>query len=435
MKRSVAVFLISLFSLSAYGFSQGTDSIRVNVFPDIKRCKSVVSSAFYAMRTGEVDSVYPFLSSSFSFMEYEGEMAVLAMGSVIRQVCDTVFSYELLQDSVGVEEYGLTYSVLCKEGKRFEIGYVFDTLSLLRELKVQEVRKESEKKYKPCILFSDEPVTVVPLRMMGNIITVKAKVNGVEGTYILDNGSPLTVINSYQVLKVDSLRKGILPSREISDLGTKMDVVVLDSFEFAGQKFYGKDFPMMDMQNLSEGMDIMGMIGYDFLRRYDWLVDYGSEEIWLIDPAYTESYLRDKGYVCDTLKLEKVASHVVTVEMTIDGQSYRMGLDLGAGSNLMDIRYADRLMMQMKNVRSSGDGNGVVSSVEPFAARASLVSGNIRRVNLGAREYKNVETVFTDISGYNQSFEKPVAGLIGHSILSRQKFLVSHRALILLLVQ
>lgn len=418
-----------------------------SIYPNLTRCKLAVRYLVTAINGGEIDSLYAILSPGFSCMEYEGEMALQYLGAILSRYSKddaSLVRYDLLRDSIGQQGYKMVYKAFYADkedasmatvsdppfSSSNQISFVFDSLSRLSSLEISDIHPILSDPIRRGVVYPLDSLLYVDLDLSGDMLTVKAEINGREFDFILDNGSPLSMINAFHVNANDTLRSYVkIRSGERTD-GENVDLLVLDSFGFAGIKIYAQAIPMKNMLGLDDGRSIWGVIGFDMLKDFDWYLDYESSKMVLIHPDYTRTYLNEQGYGCDSIPLEKVAAHMWTVPLYIDGRKYRMGIDCGTSSNVMDLKIYDSLVGQLKNIYAVEDlGDGMNTG------EVELILGQIKKGSVGKSDFKNVETTFTDISYINRAFDHPIDGLIGYRMLLGRKFVFSHQNAWLLLLE
>ena len=54
-----------------------------------------------------------------------------------------------------------------------------------------------------------------------------------------------------------------------------------------------------------------------------------------------------------------------------------------------------------------------------------IKKGEIKKMIIGNKEFKNLTTVFSDISHLNEAYGLNLDGLVGYQVLSKQKTLIS----------
>jgi hypothetical protein len=201
---------------------------------------------------------------------------------------------------------------------------------------------------------------------------------------------------------------------------TGLDITKISEFDFYGIKIKNQDVLTMDMSNLeqSNDMEIYGLIGFQVYKDYDILFDYENNSLVFIKPELTPKYLKDTH---QTNKIAEVAlemkSHIPCVKGSIGKNEYTLGIDSGAGGNVLDRKLWNLLKKQLKNVedvelRGAGESRNVQS-------------GSLKKLSIGNKVFTNTKTVFNDISHLNATGKIQIDGIIGYEILSKQKTVLS----------
>lgn len=410
-----------------------------SIYPNLTQCKLAVRYLVKAINSGETDSLYTTLSPVFACMGYEGEMALQYLGAILSRYSEddaSLVRYDLLRDSIGKQGYQMVYAAFYADKEDAstatvsdpsfsasnQISFVFDTLSRLSSLEISDIRPILTEPIHRGVVYPLDSLLYIELDLTGDMLTVKAEINGKKYDFILDNGSPLSMINAFHVNANDTLRSYVQTRNGEGAGGEDIDVLMLDSFSFAGIRMYVHAMPMKNMLGLDDGRTVWGVIGFDMLKNFDWFLDYESSEMILLHPDYTYRYIEERGYGCDSIPLERVSAHMLTVPLYINGKKYRMGIDCGTSSNVMDMKIYDSLVGQLKNIYVVEDF-GVGKSM----GATRLILAQIKKGSVGESDFRNVETIFTDISHINGAFDRPMDGLVGYRMFSDKKFVVSHQ--------
>ena len=187
---------------------------------------------------------------------------------------------------------------------------------------------------------------------------------------------------------------------------------------------------MSDLSHLENGTEVYGLIGYDVYRDYDLLFDYKGKTLTLIDPDYTETFLKERKYEYEEVPFEmsKAMRHIPLINGQIGTSNLTFGIDCGASSDLLDSGRWDEFKNMMKRVKTTklkGISNDKGTEVH---------AGKLKSLKIGGKTFKNTRTVFNSISHLNMSKDERIDGLIGYQILSKQKTVLSYsnRKLILI---
>lgn len=177
--------------------------------------------------------------------------------------------------------------------------------------------------------------TVIPFKLINNLIFIPININGVDLTFLLDTGVAETSIFSLenQELKLTNLEK-----IKFSGLGGNTSIDGFISENNIGRS--GKDYINYSMTvfiivdqdfNISShvGIPVNGIIGYHFFKTHPVVIDYISKKITI----YNDENLFNKKIKKFTelpISIEKNKPYIFAdVEMTNEKKSSKLLIDLG----------------------------------------------------------------------------------------------------------
>jgi len=178
----------------------------------------------------------------------------------------------------------------------------------------------------------------IPFKYIGKHIFIPVIVNGRERLWVLDTGASITVLTDTFANELGLEREGDLKGQGAG--GTvNASFATLPPFNVQGIQFKEQIVAIIDMRELIRrvGVDIAGILGFDFLSRFVTKIDFANELVSFYEPE-TFEYTGD-GKVLD-IHLEQSSFEVAT---TLDGvHSGSWLFDIGAGTTNLDGRYALR---------------------------------------------------------------------------------------------
>lgn len=178
----------------------------------------------------------------------------------------------------------------------------------------------------------------IPFEFIDNHLFIPVTVNGKEDLWVLDTGAGMSVITTDFATEL-----GLEPEGNMTGVGAAGTVDVkfaqLPPFEVSGISFQGQTVAVIDMSELMRrlGIEVPGILGFDFLSRFVTKVDFARELISFYDP--------DKfTYAGDGHQLDAhIKESVFETSATLDGDLSGTWLfDLGAGTTHLDGAYAVR---------------------------------------------------------------------------------------------
>lgn len=192
-------------------------------------------------------------------------------------------------------------------------------------------------------------------RLVGNHLMIPVIVDCKERWWVLDSGAGMSVI-----AKKFADELGLVMEGDMKGVGAGGTVDIsftkVPAYEIDGISFEDQTLAVMDMVELNRlfGLDIAGILGYDFLSRFVTRVDFANELLSFYDPA-TFDYSGTGNQVDLHFK-----EGVFEVEATLDGKLTGTWLfDLGASAVSLGYRVAvDNGYDKLPSQKSIGRGAG-----------------------------------------------------------------------------
>jgi hypothetical protein len=197
----------------------------------------------------------------------------------------------------------------------------------------------------------------VPFQYTANHLFLKVKINCEERLWCLDTGASSTVIDATYASEL-----GLESEGEAKGLGARgtaeFSFVALPPYSIQGIQFAGQKVVSGEMSGLFKtalGLDVVGVLGYDFLSRFVTKVDYANERLSFYHPERFE--YEGEGRVLDA----PLKNGLFQVEMTVDDEhSGDWALDIGAGGVSFYYPFAeDQGLLDLEGVeRRAGGASG-----------------------------------------------------------------------------
>lgn len=232
----------------------------------------------------------------------------------------------------------------------------------------------------------------IPFEFIGHHLFIPVAVNGVERLWILDTGAGMSVID-----QAFADEMGLKPEGDLKGQGAAGTVDVafatLPPYELMGISFKEQTVAVIEMSELIRrlGIDIAGILGFDFLSRFVTKVDYANELVSFYDPE-AFNYTGD-GRVLDA----HIKESVFETSATLDGNHSGTWLfDLGAGMTHLDGCYALREGYTNKHgVLRMGHGAGNEYQLKAVKGDSLLFAGFTLYEPYISFAYGGTDTVFT----------------------------------------
>ena len=387
---------------------------------NIDECRKVVDLTIKSISNQSSEELKNYLSDDFTMAGQKGEIAKLVLNQLLSQFGQIVQSYKETEQVNLERGLELKYNIDYDQMGPKEATFIFNENNLLDELNLfkMEVKTMSNETK---IEKNGQDVIEMPFTMAGKLIAVNVILNGKKRTFILDSGAPKVILNSKYISKNDTNNMTFSSSKGVNGNVSGMDIEEVEQLDFSGIQLNNQEVITLDLSHLEEslGTEIYGLIGYELIKEYDVILDYENLKLTLINPDAFEKY---KSEILSNNTLQKVPfnleGHIPVIKAQIGDKSLSYGIDCGAETNLIS---RELLLPLKKNIKRIKKDELLGASNKP----KKVTKGKVRNTKIGNKFFKNLNTVFSDISHLNEGYKINLNGLIGYPVLSKQKTLIS----------
>lgn len=196
----------------------------------------------------------------------------------------------------------------------------------------------------------------IPFEFIDDHIYLMITINGKQSLWILDTGADMTVIEEQFARELGLKTEGKMTGQGASNV-VDVSFTMLPPFDLPGLHFDSQKVAVIainDMFRRWVGLEIGGILGYDFLSRLTTKVDYANEELSFYHPD--SFHYSDGGVVVDA----PLAGNAIHLPLIVDGKyEGKWNLDLGAGGMSFHYPYAEQNnLLNLPGVESMGLGAG-----------------------------------------------------------------------------
>lgn len=269
------------------------------------------------------------------------------------------------------------------------------------------------------VIRMDSPSCVIPFTRAGNLILIQATVDTLTGNFILDTGAPNLVLNMtyfrhYPTRYTEGTEGGITGA--VND----QNGTTVDHFYFGGVNYYHVDADRINLGHIenSKGIRILGLLGMQLFTRFEMIIDYQKNVIYLHLVGNKEA----KTYQSEQLKNPllfnefpiELTDNKIFVHTQTAGKDLLFLVDFGAESNVLDSRLPDKIFKNVtitKRVELSGSGTSKVDALY----------GNLKNLKIGDRDIGELPVLITNLESMCSSYEHCLDGMLGFDFLSLHK--------------
>jgi predicted aspartyl protease len=240
-------------------------------------------------------------------------------------------------------------------------------------------------------------VAEMPITLWHNRIYVPVTLNDTPGTFMLDSGASLSIINTGFAARAGARWDLNQPRMQLEGVGGKLTGIVhagrLRMLEFGGMKIPDREMPISDITAPQPGgQTVDGLLGADMLNLLDLELDFqtNTARFWRLFGCTEITPLHWTGDYA-AIPLHRQASKHVEIPIWLDGAVIQAALDTGAGGLVIDratALQAGATPDQLAHDPPSG-GIGIGG---PVGGRKHI----FKMLLIGKDVYRNVAAFVTD---------------------------------------
>ena len=262
----------------------------------------------------------------------------------------------------------------------------------------------------------------IPFEKAGNLLLVKAELDGNEGVFILDTGAPTLVVNQ-QNNQQEIKAKGITGQLSANDTFIK-------NFRWNNAEWKNLSGLSVDMHHFNDVSKngVQGLIGYEILKDYEVIVDPSAQTITLLSNRKELPY--DPNIFLASLSM-KQQNHMPVIELLINGKKILLGIDTGAEINFLDRGLFEKGQITDFEELGSSLVKGLGGNSEKRERKVKVKNTQAGGINLADQTF-----TISDLSKLfpNNGADLQVQGIVGNAFLNQFRYSINYRKGIFLIL-
>ncbi|MBC7936150.1 MAG: retropepsin-like domain-containing protein [Rhizobacter sp.] len=261
----------------------------------------------------------------------------------------------------------------------------------------------------------------IPFSRVGNLLLIKAKADSTEGNFVLDTGCQGLVLNITYFRHYPTVSDPAAETQGITGTAASAtEHTNVRNFGFGSMQEYNVKANMANLGAIenSKGVKVLGLIGVQFLKDCELIIDYAENLLYFHVIAKKE--IKTYGHLMlndtasyHTIPFEMTDSRII-IKTTIAGKKLRFIIDCAAERNVLDSRLPDKIFANF-NV------TGKVNLVGVGNKKVEAITGNLSSFTIGNRVITDMPVLITNLEKTCFSYGGCVDGILGLDNLSVQK--------------
>ena len=268
--------------------------------------------------------------------------------------------------------------------------------------------------------FTQNPkFSIIPFKLAGKLVYVKAWANGRPGNFIIDTGLQGVLLNNRYFEGERSSRVVYGINGQAKEVGVKYVSLRLEKINFP--QALAEVAGLNHIEEQIPGTPIMGLIGGDFFMDYELAFDFTQGEM-------TLCRLDEKGrklnpplpYAApsDTVRIE-FKGHLPCIKAQVGEEVLCFAIDSGSGPNVLHQKCLKKVAAHLKNQKA-------IQILGLSQQREPAIIGTLTGLQLGNVAYLPMETIVMSIAHFNNTLFGPqLDGILGFHFLRQYKIAIN----------
>ncbi len=254
---------------------------------------------------------------------------------------------------------------------------------------------------------------VIPLKRVGKLLMVDAKVDNQLGNLVFDTGATGLVLNKTYFrdhLKVES----VSPNGITGSVGTSQRTTI-DSLEMGDLLYHNISADLANLGHLENkrGVKILGLFGFNLLWDFEIIIDVNNNL--LILHKVDKKGLRANGsgiFHPDFVQEIKECNNIIFIMAMVGGKMLKFCFDTGAEINAISSSLQKNVLNTITITRRSKLSGAGTSQSEVFF-------GVMNDFKMGNRKMHNMQTIITNLSSLEEAYNVQFSGVLGFDLLEK----------------
>lgn len=265
----------------------------------------------------------------------------------------------------------------------------------------------------------------VPFTLTGTLITVRARVDTIEGNFFFDTGAKQLLLNYRyfpKQLRASSIKNGGITGA-VQVLGNEK----IDTFQLDNLLSVNVSADVIDLTHLevSKKIDLVGLIGCEVYKDYEVLFDYEARLLVFVRiDAKGERFENLPNWEYQPTDSFPIVctGHMAVIRLKFSPKTIkRFALDSGAEQNLLNIHAGKGFLKENFEIRRRVKLRAVgQQSVE-------VMSGVLKNASLDTIQFKPMATLLTTLDEINAAYQTDVDGVLGYEFFSQRAVSINYK--------
>jgi predicted aspartyl protease len=261
---------------------------------------------------------------------------------------------------------------------------------------------------------------IIPLKRVGRLFLIEAKIDDLVGNFLFDTGAAQLVLNSTYFRKYITINDA--EGGGITGSTGAIRRTRIEKLDVAGLLYRDLTADVTDLGHIENrrGVKVLGLFGVCMLKGLEVVIDINHNELRLYRLDKTGNRMSVPKIELRADVTEKIAMYhdILFIKVRIGGKTLDFCLDTGAESNVLDC-YASQKVLSTVTILRRSDLIGVGSG------EAEVLLGKLNDFVLGEHPIPEMQVIIASLGALSVSYGYPVDGMLGYDFFEQGEICIN----------
>ena len=260
---------------------------------------------------------------------------------------------------------------------------------------------------------------IIPLKRIGNLVLIEARIDSETGNFIFDTGASELVLNSTyfrKLFRIDEESGGITGSTGA------VERTIVKNIQIPGMNFKNITANLSNLGHLENrrGVKVLGLFGLSLFRNMEIIIDFDRNELYLynLDKTGNRINCKDPVYKPDVVQKIDIFHNVLFVKVAIGEKILTFCLDTGAESNVISS-HAPKEVLKSLTILQRKNLVGVSKK------ESEVLLCLLNNISLGNSKLPGMNAIIADLNDLSAFYGYQIDGMLGFDFFTKGKVIVN----------
>jgi predicted aspartyl protease len=273
------------------------------------------------------------------------------------------------------------------------------------------IRRLANNYYEPILQLDS---LTIPLRRVGRLFLIEARVDDQIGNLIFDTGAMGLVLNKTYFrnhLVIDDHN-----SSGINGTISSVSNITIDNLNISELKYKNIKADLTDLGHIENrrGVKILGLLGFSMIKGFEILIDVNHSQLKLFKIDKKGDRINDTNnkFRADLMQPIETSNNILFLKAVIAGKKLNFCLDTGSETNAISSSSSNQILNTINITRrSSLQGSG--------SKKSDVLFGNMNNFTFGNQSFTEMETIITNLDALSDAYGVKIDGVLGYNFLNK----------------